>query len=519
MAGRRIEVIEIREIVRRLRMNQKINQISRELELARGTVRRYRKLAHKRGWISAPAMPTEADVAAATGVAPGPLVSGPESCVAKHHDKVMQLIANGASVAVINRILREDHDFTGSYSSVQRYVSRHAPAPPKGFVRVEVPPGAEAQVDFGFAGRFVDPATGKRRKAWVFVMTLSHSRHQYAELVFDQKVQTWLALHVRAFEFFGGVARRLLIDNLKAGVTRACFFEPEIQRAYRQQAEHYGFTIAPCRVRTPRHKGKVEAGVKYVKRNALVGRSFGEINEANAYLLHWIVAVAGIRDHGTIHEAPLARFEQAEKPALLGLPELRYELTVFKQVKLHPDCHVIFEKAYYSAPHRLIGQGLWLKATDQRVELYFKHERVAAHTRARHAGERVSTILHYPPTKLAGLLATPERLREDARRIGPATGRLIEEMLAERPVDRLRGAQGVVSMAKKYGADRLEAACARALVFGQASYRTVASILRQGLENTPLPAEASSAGPVPKKAAFARPASEIAAHLRRSSWN
>lgn len=517
MAGRRMSVLDVREIVRRLRMKQKLKEIARDLGVARQSVKKYRKLSLEQGWLEAPQMPTAAQIAAATEAPTEPLVSGPTSGVQAHHEKVMKLHGEGVSATVIHRLLCEQDQFRGSYTSVQRYVARHGAAGLEGFVRVEVPPGAEAQVDFGYVGRFLDPASGQMRKAWAFVMTLSHSRHQYAELVFDQSVATWLACHVRAWEWIGGVTGRVVVDNLKAAVTRACFHDPVVQRAYRELAEHYGFTISPCRIKTPRHKGKVESGVKYVKRNALAGRAFKDIHEANEHLRRWIVTVAGLRDHGTIHEAPLARFERAEKPALRPLPPARYEAAVYKLVKLHPDCHVVFEQSYYSAPHRLIGQVLWLRATAERVEIYWNYERVASHGRAGRAGQRVSNILHYPPTKLAGLLVTPERLRQQALQIGPSTGKLVEEMLADHPVDRLRGAQGIVRLSDKYGPARLEAACARALVFDQVAYRSVASILRQGLENTPLPAEAFSAGPVPKRAAFARPVSEIAVRLARRS--
>lgn len=519
MAGRSKDVTDVREIVRRLRMKQSTREIRDDLAVSWGTVKKYRRLAIRHGWLTAEAMPTEAEVAAAMTAAPGPIVTGPGSCVEAHQDKVLELLAKQASGVVIHRILRQQHGFSGSYSAVRRFIARHSAAAPRGFVRVEVAAGAEAQVDFGFAGRFIDPKSGRLRKAWVFVMTLSYSRHQYGEIVFDQTVETFQELHVRAFEFFGGVPRKIVIDNLKAGITRACFYDPQAQMAYRALAEHYGFLIAPCRVRTPRHKGKVERGVAYVKTNALAGRPTEPIDAANGYLRHWIMAEAGLRDHGTTHEMPLARFDQAEKAALLPLPEVRHEPLVYKLVKLHPDCHVVFDNAFYSAPHRLIGKQLLLKATCRRVELYFKHERIASHARATRAGERVSTYSHYPPEKVAGLLVTPERLRAQAAEIGPQTHKLICALLAERPVDRLRAAQGIVSMAKKYSADRLEAACARALACDILSYRTVATILKNNLDKIPLPAEVVSAGPVPKQAAFARPVSEIAVQIRRSSWN
>ena len=195
------------------------------------------------------------------------------------------------------------------------------------------------------------------------------------------------------------------------------------------------------------------------------------------------------------------------------LPVTRYELAVWKIARLHPDCHISFEKSYYSAPHRLIGKKLLVRATRDRVEIYHEHERLATHARAQKPGTRVTNAVHYPPTLLAGFMVTPTRLHEHALEVGPSTHELIDTMLADKPVDRLRGAQGVMNFRKRYGPARLEAACRRALAFGDATYRTVASILRQGLETAPLPLEALTKGPVPKSAAFARSVHEIAQGL------
>ena len=521
MAGGRKDVLDIREIVRCLKLGRSVREIARDLGIHRKTIREYRKLARSSGWLDQPELPSLAQVQEVLDRQMPPQAPGPASSVEAHRDKVLRLHGQGVEARAIFQILRDEDAFGGSYHSVYRFIRRAAAVAPEAFVRIETPAGEEAQVDFGYAGLFADPSSGQTRRAWVFVMVLSHSRHQYAELVFDQRVETWIACHAHAWEFFGGVARRVVVDNLKAAVTRACFQDPEIQRAYRACAEHYGFAIAPCRVRTPEHKGKVEqGGVHYVVRNALSGRSFRDLHEGNEYLQHWCLQVAGRRDHGTLHVQPLKLFEEVEKAQLLPLPEARYEAAVFKQAKLHPDCHIIFDRAYYSAPHRLIGETLWIRATRDRVEIYHEHERVATHPRALEPGKRVSNFVHYPPEKVAGMLVTPVRLREEAAQIGEATAQLVTEMLADKPVDRLRGAQGVLRLAKRYGAPRLEAACRRALVFGTVSYRTVDSILRQGLDRSPLPPDMSETGPVPKRAAFARPVFDIAAQLRRKkSWS
>jgi transposase len=516
MAAGRKDVLDIREILRCLKLGRSIREISRDLGVHRKTIRDYRNLARAAGWLDQAELPTLAQMQAAlTARLPEP-TSGPPSAAEVHREKILRLHAQGVEARAIYQILRDEDAFQGGYFCVYRFIRRFAAPSPKAFVRIETPPGEEAQVDFGYAGLIVDPATGQKRRAWVFVMVLSHSRHQFACLVFDQRIETWIACHVHAWEFFGGVVRRVVIDNLKAGVTKACFFDPEIQRAYREAAEHYGFAIAPCRVRTPEHKGKVEqGGVHYVVRNALAGRHFRDLHEANEYLQHWCLHVAGTRDHGTLHQQPLRLFEASEKAALQALPAARYEPSVFKQVKLHPDCHVVFDKAYYSAPHRFIGRTLWLRATRERVELYYEHERVATHPRSQEPGKRVSSLTHYPPDKVAGLLVTPVRLKAEAAEVGPAAAEFIEEMLAEKPVDRLRAAQGVLGLRRRYGPVRLEAACRRALAFRQISYRCVDSILRKGLDALPLSKDHLDQGPVPKRAAFARPVHQLAAHFRR----
>jgi hypothetical protein len=306
------------------------------------------------------------------------------------------------------------------------------------------------------------------------------------------------------------VVKRVVLDNLKAGIVQAVLHDAEAQRSYRELAEHYGFLISPCRPRTPRHKGKVESGVRYVKRNALAGRTFVDLEAANAHLERWVMDVAGHRDHGTTHEAPLARFA-VEQPVLQPLPSQRYEVTVWKRAKLHPDCHVVFEGSYYSAPHRLVGQALWVRATPRRVELHHEHARVASHARAQRRGEWHTLRDHLPPEKLLGLLPQRVQLRAQAEAQGPATAELIDQLLGDRPLDRLRGAQAILRLGQRVGRSRLEAACCRALAFGEIRYHTVKTILAKGLDLEPLPAAALRPGPLPKTSVFARPASDFLA--------
>ena len=488
MAGRRSPVTDIRELIRRMRLGEPDRRIARDLGVSRNTVARYRQWATEQGLLEVVApLPDLGTLAASLQPAPTNRPAHEQSLVEPFRDRVKALQENGVEGQAIWQLLVDEHDFVGSYSSVKRFLRRLAPPEVRAMLRLEVDPGDEAQVDFGYGGLFVDPESGQRRRAWAFVMTLSCSRHQYAELVFDQTIATWVRLHRAAFEFFDGVPRRVVLDNLRAAIVHAALYDPEVQRSYRQFAEHYGFLIAPCRPHTPRHKGKVEqGGVHYVKRNALAGRTFRDVPDANRHLRRWCLEIAGRRVHGTTKRIPLEVFNQVEGAALLSLPPTPWELTEWKRAKLHADCHVIFAGAYYSGPHRLLGERLWVGATAWKVELFHEYTLVATHRRAQ-PGQRRTLPDHLPPEKVQFLMQTPIWCRERAAQIGPACAEFIETLLGDRPLDRLRSAQGVLRLGQRFGAPRLEAACARAQAVGEYRYYTIKTILTKALDQQPLP--------------------------------
>ena len=320
-------MLDIREVLRRLQRGQGIRAIARDLGQSRKTVAKYQAWAAQEGLLAGP-LPAPRALQARLD-ATFPRTSPPPTAfrAAPHQERILALRKAGVECRAILQRLREETDFAGSYSAVWRFVRSLEPATPTAVVRLETLPGQEAQVDFGTAGPLVNPRDGQLKKAWVFVMTLSWSRHQYVEFVFDQEVATWLRCHRHAFEYFGGVPQRLVIDNLKAAIVRAALHDPVVQRAYRECAEHYGFLIAPCRPGTPAHKGKVEqGGVHYVKRNFLAGQSFRDQTDANAKGLRWCRETAGMRIHGTIKERPWTRFTEGEQAALQPLPRAPYAL-------------------------------------------------------------------------------------------------------------------------------------------------------------------------------------------------
>jgi transposase len=501
--------LDIREVIRRLQLGERDRRIARDLQISRKTVRKYHEWAASQGLLSGP-LPDPAELQAALA-ATLPVIRPPTmpSTVAPFRERIVALRKHGVECRAIHQILREECGFAGAYQAVYRFVRRLEPRTPDAVVRVETPPGDEAQVDFGYAGLLHDPPSGTRRKAWAFVMTLSFSRHSYVEFVFDQEVGTWLRCHRHAFEWFGGVPRRVVVDNLKAAIVKAVRYDPIVQRAYRECAEHYGFLISPCRPRTPEHKGKVEqGGVHYVSRNFVAGRAFRDLSEANDRVLVWCVETAGRRIHGTTKEPPLARFDEIERAALLPVPPTPYALATWKKAKLHPDCHVVFDEAFYSAPHRLIGHRLWVRGADTSVQIFHEHQLVASHPRATRRGQRQTVADHLPPAKIAGLLATPASCVRRAADIGPATSELVGRLLGERPLDRLRTVLGILKLAHKFGPRRLEAACARALRYDDVAYGTIKRILDRGLDQVAEPTPAA-APREPTRPLFARPVTDF----------
>ena len=482
----RLHMNHLRDLIHRLRSGESERRIARDMSLSRTTVRKYRDLAEQHGFLQlAQELPDEATLLAALG--PGPHRPAVASGVEPYHDLVQRFLAQGVELTAIYQRLRDDYGYAGSYSAVRRYVHRVAPTTPEAVVRVHTAPGEELQVDFGAVGRLYDPAQGRLRPAYVFVATLSFSRHQYAELVFDQKTATWIALHRRAFESFGGVTRRVVPDNLKPAVKKALIHDPVLGEAYRRLGLHYGFLISPTLPGVPRHKGKVENGVHYVQRNFMAGQEFVDSHVANHRLSHWVQNVAGTRVHGTTHQVPLQVFEATERAALLPLPNAPFTLCEVKPVKVHPDCHVTLGGSYYSVPYRYIGQTLDAYLSERVVELYHGTDLVATHVRCTVPGQWQTRLDDYPPGKAEYLQRTPARCRQLAAGIGPATQAVVEHLLSERPLDRLRAVQAILRLEDSVGRQRLEAACARAAYYGDMRYRRIKEILNAALDREPLP--------------------------------
>lgn len=366
--------------------------------------------------------------------------------------------------------------------SLRRYLKRHFPASSQTTVHLDVSPGSQVQVDFGYVGLMKDPQSGKLRKAQAFIMTLSYSRHRFVRFVFREDVKTWVDCHIRAFHFFGGVPETVLLDNLKSGVTQADFYDPVLNRVYGELERHYGFIADPAKVRTPQHKGKVERSVSIVRQQVLAGRNFKDIEEANTYALHWCLNEIAHRPVRTTGQTPWERFVPVEKTSLKPLPDQDYECPVWQSAKIPKDQHAVFEGSFYSVSSQYVGQTVWIRATQRIVDIFCDETHIKSHVRACSKGQWVTDKADYPEQARLFLEKDREACLAEAEEIGPHTYELLFAVLTPSTLTRQRKAQAILRLAKQYPPHRLEAACKRAVLFGNLRYQCLKRILEQGLD-------------------------------------
>ncbi len=433
--------------------------------------------------IGSPAEPPNCPGAnAPTGLS---FVPGPASQCAPYRELIAAKLVENLSYQRIWQDLAEA-GFTVHYDSLRRFCRRLTRRRALPVRRMECAPGDEAQVDFG-SGAPIITSDGKRRKTYVFRIVLSHSRKGYSEPTFTQTTDDFLRALENAFRRFGGVSKTLVIDNLKAAVAHPDWFDPELVPKVQSFCQHYGTVILPTKPYTPQHKGKVEAGVKYVKNNGLKGHTFTSLEQQRQHLQHWEATVADTRIHGTTKKQVGRVFEQVERAALLPLPPESFSNFHEAQRKVNRDGHVEVAKAYYSAPPEYLGRSVWIR-WDARLVRIFNHrwEQVALHLRQEPG--RFSTLgEHLAPEKINGLERGVEYLLKRIEWLGPQTHQWGQAMLSARGIEGTRVLQGLASLAKKHSSEALENACETALSYGAYQLRTLRQLLkRQALPQTAL---------------------------------
>ena len=400
----------------------------------------------------------------------------------KYYDQIIGYLEADLSVVRIYEELSKE--FLISYPSVSKYVSKIKISKDI-CVRFHSDPGEEAQVDFGYTGMQLDQS-GKLRKSWTFNMRLSYSRLDYYETVFDQKVETFINCHKNAFKKFGGAPKTVKIDNLKAAILQAGFYESIYQNYYKKFADHYGFYPLPCRVRKPQEKGKVESGIKYVKNNFFAGRRFTSNDDLNYQLNNW-TDKANNRIHGTTKEKPSTLFAR-EKEHLIKLPTQDFKSGLIFVRKVNKDCHITLDNNYYSVPSRYVAQEVEVEIVDSLIKISFNNEQIAIHEQAKGKGKFITQTSHYPKFKYYHNKSEEyiAKYKQDIADIGQDASMLLTLTIEQKPHEWYRIAKGILSLKKQYNSKVINLACKRALYFNILTYSKIKTICQSGCYNLPL---------------------------------
>jgi len=347
--------------------------------------------------------------------------------------------------------------------------------------------GEKTFVDYaGMTMPWLDTSTGEICEAQIFVGSLGASQYTYVEATATQQIQDWIGSHIRMWAYFGGVSKVVVPDNLKAGVTKAHRYDPDINANYQHVGEHYGFAIVPARAGKPKDKAKVENAVGCIERQILAPlrhitfTSIAQINEEIKKRL----ASFNSQQFQKMKTSRRELFETIDKPALKSLPEYQYEYATWKKAKINIDYHFVFDEHYYSVPYQYIHEIIEIRATTTTIECFYQNKRIAAHQRS-HARYKFTTIkAHMPSSHQKQSEWSPERIKRWANKVGPKTQQFIEHMIAMRafPEQAFRSCLGLLRLGSRFGEVRLEKACASALISGAYRYQHVESMLKNNLE-------------------------------------
>ena len=497
-----LKMAERETIVALHRQGWSKRRIARELGVDRGAVRRVlRQISQPSSGVAASPESSKAltCVEVLTGSAPawaakpptpGQVLTGSEragtvsgaarSKCDPFRQLIEQKIAAGLSAQRIFQDLQAEHGFEGKYHSVQRMARRLSAADELPFRRIEREPGAEAQADFG-RGAPIIGLDGKRRHSHVLRVALSFSRKGYSEAFFKQGTESWLCGWENAFRAWGGVPRTLQIDNTKSAVKQADWYDPEIHPIVSAFCKHYGTVLLPIKIRTPRHNGKAEANVGYVKGNALKGRIFPTLCAENEHLAQWEERVADQRIHGTTKQQVRQLFE-IEKSALLPLPAERFSFFHEEQRIVHRDGHIEVAKAYYSVPPEYMGHTVWARWDTRLVRiLNSRFEQIALHVR-NESGKFSTASQHLASRKIALVEQGATELLRRARRVGPQTGRWAEAVLKERSIEGVRVLVGLLSLLKRHSSGAVEHACELACAHSAFRLRALRALLKEPIK-------------------------------------
>jgi transposase len=482
-----LKMAEIHAIEQLWRQGWSCRRIARELGLYRGTVGKYvqalgAKPANVTPGILADPGPSATLSASsdppkpATQVTPG--FSRSKSLCERHRDVILAKLELGLSARRIYQDLVAEQDFRDSYQSVKRFVRKLSEVHPAPFRRMECQPGEECQVDFG-KGAWVVMPDGKRKRPWLFRIVLSNSRKGYSEVVWSQSTEHFIRCLENAFHAFGGVPKTVVLDNLRAAVTKADWFDPVLNPKVEEFARHYGTVFLPTKSYTPRHKGKIERGVGYAQENALRGMTFQGLQGQNEHLRHWEAHVADLRIHGTIKRQVKKQFEEVERTALQPLAAERFPSFLEGRRMVSRDAHVEVMRAYYSTPPEYQGREVWVRYDTRLVRIFdLRFNLIATHVR-QEPGRFSTQDAHLASEKISRVERGADYLVGRAARIGQKTGLWARAVIEERGIQGIRVINGLLSLTTRHSAAEMEKACELALSHGQYRLGAVRELLAE----------------------------------------
>ena len=393
-----------------------------------------------------------------------------------YREAILDMLERGLTAQRIHQDLQSNHGFTARYPSVRRYVARLSESTDPPFRRIECEPGAEMQVDFGTGARCKNHE-GKLIKTNVFRAVLSHSRKGYSEAVTQMTVERFVQVLENAFWRLGGVPKVVVFDNGSCAVKHADWYDAELHPKIIDFCKHYNFALVPTRPRTPRHKGKIERGIGYVKNNALKGNVFESLAEQNEHLAHWESSVADTRIHGTTKQQVGQCFEQIERNSLQPLPQERFPYYEEGRRKVSRDGHIAVKHAFYSAPPEYLGSEVWVRWNSKILRiLNDRMETIATHCTKERG--RFSTLdEHIVPEKIHGIEKGVQFLLRKVRFLGASATRWAELLIEERGVQSARSLQGLLSLSKKFSSNDMNRACDLAWRSKATNYRAIKRLL------------------------------------------